>query len=119
MKERNVLKRFSNGWIMGIDDENELRLESPTGEVGYPVSLSRETASKNGSPDAQLGLPMNGEEGLIMVPTCVAAEVMVAARKLATVQAQEAMRDDDEEDEPTEEAPTLHDLGFDDNPRVI
>lgn len=121
MRERNILKRLGGkhtGWIVGLDDHNNIIVQAPTGEKGMPTEQPGRRFVIDG------GLSDTNADGIldaVEVPDAVMHFVHVAWAKQDEVQQiSQRERELDEVVEETERgsAPTLHDLGFDDNPRV-
>lgn len=111
MKERNILKRLDGnhlGWVVGFDDENEIIVEAPTGERGWPTEagFNQWVIYAAGADGSMIQIPES-----VMHFVHLAKERREKARRAAT---RAGMSDCSEK----LDVPTLADLGFDDNPRV-
>ena len=117
MKKRNILKRCKNGWLIGLDDENNVIVQSPEGYVGEPhrVFSIGEDYCING-PMVQQSAHGQDKGVVIKVPL----PVMIVVRRMWEKQQRIAalQSDIDEAEERGGAAPTLGELGFDGNPRV-
>jgi hypothetical protein len=121
MRERNILKRLDGkyaGWIVGLNDHNNIIVQAPTGEKGPPTEQSgRRWTIDGGLSDAAVS---ESVLNAVEIPEAVMHFVHVAWEKqdqAAMLAAREEAEVEEEEEEP-EPNPTLRDLGFDGNPRV-
>jgi hypothetical protein len=118
MKQNNIIKSFSSGWILGLSDGNRVLVETPSGESFEPYE----------GPGHQIFGTVEGDETVKVNDPEVCADIRKLWHKkheahekalaAGDVDPVDGDLSEAENDGEQEEVPTLHDLGFDDSVKL-